>query len=180
MPAFEPVLLKRVDKPNSAALDGYRADGGYKALEKALKIAPDDLTTLVKNSGLRGRGGAGFSAGLKWSFLPKDHPGPIYLAINADESEPGTFNNRILMEEDPHQVLEGIAISCHAIKSNKAYIYLRYEYGRSYRALQKAVDECYAAGIFGKNIFGSGFDLDVVLHRGAAAYICGEETGLIE
>ena len=180
MPDFEPVLLARVGKPDSQSLETYRKVGGYEGFKKALGMAPVDVVTFVKDSGLRGRGGAGFPTGLKWTFLPKDHPGPIYLAINADESEPATFNNRILMEEDPHQVLEGIAISCYAIKSKTAYIYLRYEYGRSYRVMQKAIDECYAAGIFGKNIFGSGFDLDVVQHRGAAAYICGEETGLIE
>jgi len=180
MSTFEPTLLARIGKPDCQLLETYRRDGGYEGFKKALGMAPADVTNLVKESGLRGRGGAGFPTGLKWTFLPKDHKGPIYLAINADESEPATFNNRILMEEDPHQVLEGIAISCHAIKSNKAYIYLRYEYGRSYRVLQKAIDECYAAGLFGKNIHGTGFDLDVVLHRGAAAYICGEETGLIE
>jgi NADH-quinone oxidoreductase subunit F len=143
-------------------------------------MEPDAVTNTVKDASLRGRGGAGFSAGVKWTFLPKNHPGPIYLAVNADESEPGTFNNRILMEEDPHQLLEGIAIACHAIRSHTAYIYLRYEYGKSYRVLDAAIRECYAAGILGKNIFGSGFDLDVYLHRGAGAYICGEETGLIE
>lgn len=180
MPTFEPVLLKRINKPNSTALAGYRADGGYQALEKALKMAPDDVTNLVKDSGLRGRGGAGFSAGMKWSFLPKNHPGPVYLAVNADESEPGTFNNRILMEQDPHQLLEGIAICCHAIRSQAAYIYLRYEYGRSYRALEAAIKECYAAGLLGDNILGTGAKLNVYLHRGAGAYICGEETGLIE
>lgn len=180
MPAFEPVLLKRINKPNSTALAGYRADGGYQALEKALKMAPDDVTNLVKDAGLRGRGGAGFSAGMKWSFLPKNHPGPVYLAVNADESEPGTFNNRILMEQDPHQLLEGIAICCHAIRSEAAYIYLRYEYGRSYRALDAAIKECYAAGLLGDNILGTGKKLNVYLHRGAGAYICGEETGLIE
>ena len=180
MSIFEPTLLARVGKPDSQLLETYRRDGGYEGFKKALGMAPVDVITAVKDSGLRGRGGAGFPTGLKWTFLPKDHPGPIYLAINADESEPATFNNRILMEEDPHQVLEGIAISCFAIKSSKAYIYLRYEYGRSYRVLKKAIEECYAAGLFGKNIHGKGFDLDVVLHRGAAAYICGEETGLIE
>ena len=112
--------------------------------------------------------------------MPKNYPGPIYLCVNADESEPGTFNNRILMELDPHQLLEGIAIACHAIRSNTAYIYLRYEYGKCYRVLDAAIRECYAAGLLGKNIQGSGFDLDVYLHRGAGAYICGEETGLIE
>jgi NADH-quinone oxidoreductase subunit F len=180
MPKFEPVLLARIHKPDSTSLASYRADGGYEALRKALREPPATITEQVKASGLRGRGGAGFPCGVKWTFLPKDHPGPIYLAVNADESEPGTFNNRILMEEDPHQLIEGIAISCHAIRSHTAYIYLRYEYGRSYRVLDAAIGECYAAGLLGKNILGSGFDLDVHLHRGAAAYICGEETGLIE
>ncbi|HEX2476224.1 MAG TPA: NADH-quinone oxidoreductase subunit NuoF [Lacipirellulaceae bacterium] len=180
MSAFEPLLLARVGKPGSTLLGGYQADGGYMALRKALAMPPDDVTKVVKDSGLRGRGGAGFSAGTKWTFLPKNHPGPIYLCVNADESEPGTFNNRILMEEDPHQLLEGIAITCHAIRSGTAYIYLRYEYGRSYRALDAAIRECYAAGLLGQNILGTGFQLDVHLHRGAGAYICGEETGLIE
>jgi NADH-quinone oxidoreductase subunit F len=180
MPAFKPVLLARVGKPGSTLLTGYQADGGYMALRKALAMPPDEVTKLVKDSGLRGRGGAGFSAGAKWTFLPKNHPGPIYLCVNADESEPGTFNNRILMEEDPHQLLEGIAITCHAIRSHTAYIYLRYEYGRSYRVLDAAIRECYAAGLLGQNILDTGFNLDVHLHRGAGAYICGEETGLIE
>jgi NADH-quinone oxidoreductase subunit F len=180
VPKFEPVLLARINTPDSHKLETYQRDGGYQGLRKALDMAPVDVTNLVKDSGLRGRGGAGFPCGLKWTFLPKDHPGPIYLCINADESEPGTFNNRYLMELDPHQLIEGIAIACHAIKSNKAYLYLRFEYGLSYRRLDAAIKECYAAGILGKNIFGKGFDLDIVLHRGAAAYICGEETGLIE
>ncbi len=177
---MNPYYLARVGKPGSTLLGGYQADGGYMALCKALAMPPDEVTKLVKDSGLRGRGGAGFSAGTKWTFLPKNHPGPIYLCVNADESEPGTFNNRILMEEDPHQLLEGIAITCHAIRSHTAYIYLRYEYGRSYRALDAAIRECYAAGLLGQNILGTGFQLDVHLHRGAGAYICGEETGLIE
>src|SRR5256714_1370394 len=177
---FEPVLLARINKADNTSLVGYRADGGYEALRTALATAPDDVTKVVKDAGLRGGGGAGFSAGAKWSFLPKNHPGPIYLCVNADESEPGTFNNRILMEEDPHQLLEGIAIACHAIRSSTAYLYIRYEYGRSYRVLDAAIKECYAAGFLGKNILGTGFNLDVYLHRGAGAYICGEETGLIE
>ncbi|MCC7421388.1 MAG: NADH-quinone oxidoreductase subunit NuoF [Planctomycetaceae bacterium] len=180
MPKFEPVLLARVGKPDSQKLETYRRDGGYEALKKALAMSPEEVTNVVKDSGLRGRGGAGFPTGLKWTFLPKNHTGPIYLAINADESEPGTFNNRILMEDDPHQILEGIAISCHAIKSERAYLYLRFEYGKSYRNLQAAIDECYAAGILGNNSMGSGKKLDIFLHRGAGAYICGEETGLIE
>jgi len=143
-------------------------------------MAPDEITEFFKKSGLRGRGGAGFPCGLKWSFLPKDHPGPIYMCVNADESEPGTFNNRILMEEDPHQLLEGIMIACRATRATTAYIYLRYEYGRSYRALDAAIKECYAKGLLGQHIQGSDFSLDIYLHRGAGAYICAEETGLIE
>ncbi|MGE3315947.1 MAG: NADH-quinone oxidoreductase subunit NuoF [Planctomycetaceae bacterium] len=180
MANFEPVLLRRVGKPGSETFASYRADGGYEAFEAALRLAPKDVIQTVKDSGLRGRGGAGFPCGLKWSFLPENHPGPIYLCVNADESEPGTFNNRILMEHDPHQIIEGIAIACHAIRAHTAYIYLRYEFGRSYRALKKAIEDCHANGILGKNIFGTNFHLDVHLHRGAGAYICGEETGLIE
>ncbi len=180
MAKFEPVLFTRINKPDSTSLKSYMADGGYARIKDILSMAPGDVTNIVKDSGLRGRGGAGFPCGLKWTFLPKDHPGPIYLCINADESEPGTFNNRILMEKDPHQLIEGIMIACHAIKSNNAYLYLRYEYGRSYRTLDAAIKECYAAGLLGQNIKGTGVNLDIVLHRGAGAYICGEETGLIE
>ena len=181
MPAFEPVLTARIHKPDSCRLEGYRADGGYATIERALKdLKPEEVVARVKDSGLRGRGGAGFPCGLKWTFLPKDHPGPIYLCVNADESEPCTYNNRILMEKDPHQVLEGIMLACYAIKSQKAFYYVRYEYGDAYRALRGAIDELYAAGLLGQNILGTGFNLDIVLHRGAGAYICGEETGLIE
>ncbi|MEX2113223.1 MAG: NADH-quinone oxidoreductase subunit NuoF [Pirellulales bacterium] len=181
MPKFEPVLLANIDKPNSHTLQVYEASGGYRALRKALsEMTPLALIELVKSSNLRGRGGAGFPTGLKWSFLPKDHPGPIYMCINADESEPGTFNNRVLMEEDPHQVIEGTILSCFATRATTAYIYLRYEYPLALERLQSAIDECYAAGYLGKNILGSDFSLDIYMHRGAAAYICGEETGLIE
>ncbi len=178
--SFQPVLLARLNKPNGASLESYQADGGYAALRKALTMTQAELIELVKSSGLRGRGGAGFPTGMKWSFLPANVQGPIYMCINGDESEPGTFNNRILIEEDPHQVLEGIVIGSFATRSTTAYFYLRYEYGRCYRTLQKAVDEMYAAGLLGKNILGSGYSLDIHLHRGACAYICGEETGLIE
>ncbi len=177
---FKPVLLRRLGLPNSQTLNSYRADGGYTALTKALTMQPNELIDLVKASGLRGRGGAGFPTGMKWSFLPQNVNGPIYMCINGDESEPGTFNNRIIIEEDPHQILEGIVIGCYATKATTAYFYLRYEYGRCYRTLQKAVDEMYAANLLGKNILGSGYSLDIYLHRGACAYICGEETGLIE
>jgi NADH-quinone oxidoreductase subunit F len=181
MPDFEPVLLRRILKKADPGLNAYRADGGYRALTRALnEMAPGQVTDAVKASGLRGRGGAGFPCGVKWTFLPKDHPGPIYLCVNADESEPCTFNNRILMEEDPHQVLEGILLSSYATRASIAYVYIRYEYGRSTRAMQRAIDEAYAAGLLGKHILGKDFNLDVYIHRGAGAYICGEETGLIE
>jgi NADH-quinone oxidoreductase subunit F len=178
---FEPVLLRRVLKKASPWLDAYRADGGYRALDKAVhEMSPAQVVQAVKDSGLRGRGGAGFPTGLKWTFLPKDHPGPIYMCINADESEPCTYVNRIQMEGDPHQILEGIIISCYATRATTAYLYLRYEYGRSFRVLQQAIDELYANGLLGRNILGKDFHLDIYLHRGAGAYICGEETGLIE
>ncbi|MDG2384936.1 MAG: NADH-quinone oxidoreductase subunit NuoF [Pirellulaceae bacterium] len=180
MSEFEPVLLANVDKENSHTRDVYEQSGGYQTLRKAFDMGRPEVVEAVKDSSLRGRGGAGFPCGLKWTFLPKDHPGPIYFCLNADESEPGTFNNRILMEEDPHQVLEGLIISCFATRATTAYIYLRYEYPLCYDRLQAAIDECYSAGYLGQNILGSGYDLDVFLHRGAAAYICGEETGLIE
>ncbi|MCX7700144.1 MAG: NADH-quinone oxidoreductase subunit NuoF [Gemmataceae bacterium] len=182
MAEFEPVLLRRILKKASPALDAYRSDGGYRALQKAVaEMTPEQVVEVVKASGLRGRGGAGFPTGLKWTFLPKGHPGPIYMCINADESEPCTFNNRILMEEDPHQVLEGIILSSYAVKATVAYLYIRYEYGPATRAMQKAIDEAYNAGLLGQNILGKpGFNLDVFIHRGAGAYICGEETGLIE
>ncbi len=177
----EPVLLRNVGVPDSQRLHVYRERGGYGGLAKALSMSPGDVVQLVKDSGLRGRGGAGFPCGVKWTFLPKDHPGPIYMCVNGDESEPGTFNNRILLEEDPHQVIEGIIIACYATRATTAYLYLRYEYGRCYRTLQAAIEECYANSLLGKNIQGKeGFNLDIFLHRGAGAYICGEETGLIE
>lgn len=177
---FEPILLARVGKPDSETLASYQADGGYSALKKALELPPEEVIEIVRLSGLRGRGGAGFPCGMKWSFLPKNQTGPVYLCVNGDESEPGTFNNRILLEEDPHQVLEGIIIASYATRATTAYFYLRYEYGRSYRTLEKAIAELYAAGLLGKNILGKDYSLDIHLHRGAGAYICGEETGLIE
>src|SRR5947209_16577064 len=177
MPAFEPVLLRRILRKADPSLAAYRADGGYQALEKAVnEMTPAQVVDVVKASNLRGRGGAGFPTGLKWTFLPKGHPGPIYMCINADESEPCTFNNRILMEEDPHQVLEGILLSCYATRAWTAYVYIRYEYGPATRAMQRAIDETYRANLLGRNILGTGFHLDAYIHRGAGAYICGEET----
>jgi len=179
--AFEPVLLANVGKPDSYTLSAYEASGGYQGLRKVLQtMSPDQVKDLVKSSGLRGRGGAGFPTGLKWTFLPANHPGPIYFCLNADESEPGTFNNRILMESDPHQVLEGLIISCFATKASTAYFYMRYEFPTAWDRVNAAIADCYRAGYLGSNILGSGFSLNVYTHRGAAAYICGEETGLIE
>jgi NADH-quinone oxidoreductase subunit F len=178
---FEPALLANIRKENSHTLAVYESGGGYSALRKVLAdMAPEAVVTMVKSSGLRGRGGAGFPTGLKWTFLPKDHPGPIYMCINADESEPGTFNNRVLMELDPHQVLEGTILGCYATRATTAYIYLRCEYPLAHKRMQAAIDECYARGYLGRNILGRDFSLDIYLHRGAGAYVCGEETGLIE
>ena len=181
MPKHEPVLLANIHKPDSHKLAVYEAAGGYRALKKALKqMAPKDVAELVRSSGLRGRGGAGFPTGLKWSFLPENHPGPIYFCVNADESEPGTFVNRVQMEGDPHQVLEGIILSCYATRATTAYLYLRYEYPLCYQRMLAAIAEAREAGYLGKNILGTDFSLEVYIHRGAGAYVCGEETGLIE
>src|SRR5437773_1779785 len=181
MPDFQPVLLAQVGKAESHTLRGYEQAGGYQALRKSLKEkTPKEVTDIVKASGLRGRGGAGFPTGLKWTFLPQNHPGPIYFCLNADESEPGTFNNRVLMEEDPHQVIEGLILSCYATNATTAYFYMRCEYPSAWQRVERAVADCYSAGYLGKNILGSPYSLDIFLHRGAGAYICGEETGLIE
>ncbi len=181
MPDFEPVLLANLGKPDSHTLKVYESGGGYRALKDTLrKGSPEEVAQMVGQSHLRGRGGAGFPTGLKWSFLPEDRPEPTYFCVNADESEPGTFVNRVQMENDPHQVLEGIILSCFATRASVAYIYLRYEYPLSLQRMQQAIDEARAAGYLGQNILGSGFSLEVTIHRGAAAYVCGEETGLIE
>jgi len=179
----EKILLARVGRKDSRAIDTYVQDGGYKALQTVLTSGwtPEKLTEEVKKSGLRGRGGAGFPTGVKWGFVPKDTKGkPVYLLCNADESEPGTFKDRLLMEEDPHQVIEGIILSAYALKCRDAYIYIRGEFYLGARILNAAIAEAYAKGFLGKNILGSGYDLELTVHRGAGAYICGEETGLIE
>jgi len=177
---FEPVLTRNIGVPEVQRLEVYKSRGGYRTAEKALRtMSPEQIVREVTDSKLRGRGGAGFPCGVKWSFLPPDRS-EGFMCVNADESEPGTFCNRIIMEGDPHQLIEGIIISCFATRISTAYIYLRYEYVQSYRTLQRAIDEAYAAGYLGRNILGSGFDLDIYIHRGAGAYICGEETGLIE
>jgi NADH-quinone oxidoreductase subunit F len=179
----ERVLLARVGKPNSRSIETYLADGGYAAVKKVLTggWTPEQVTEEVKKSGLRGRGGAGFPTGVKWTFVPKDTKGkPVYLLCNADESEPGTFKDRLLMEQDPHQLIEGMIVSAYALKCRVSYIYIRGEFYLGARILDEALEEAYAKGFLGENILGSGYCLDITVHRGAGAYICGEETGLIE
>ena len=175
------ILTANIDKPNSASINVYLEGGGYKAAEKALKMKPDEITQVVKDSELRGRGGAGFPTGGKWGFVPKNSPKPVWLLCNADESEPGTFKDRVIIEKDPHLLIEGMIISAYAIGSNPmSYIYIRGEFYYGATVLDKALDEARQRGYLGKNILGSGFDFDITVARGAGAYICGEETGLIE
>ncbi len=182
MPVYEKILLKNMEQPGyTGSVTDYKNAGGYSALEKVLKgMSPADVIETIKKSGLRGRGGAGFPTGVKWSFIPKDHPGPKYLCCNADESEPGTFKDRQLIENDPHAILEGIAIACFAIGAQRAYIYIRGEFFMGAKILNGAIADAYRAGFLGKNILASGFNLDIFVHRGAGAYICGEETALLE
>ncbi len=172
------LLTEHYDKPEFQGLEGYKKHGGYEVLKKAFGMKPDDIIAEVKASGLRGRGGAGFPTGVKWGFLPKNDE-KRYLLCNADEGEPGTFKDRLMMERAPHQLIEGMIISSFAINSPKSYIYIRGEYNESTEILQKAIKEAYAAGMLGKNIMGSGFDHDLDIYVGAGAYICGEETGMI-
>lgn len=182
MPKLETKILSNyfgVDK--AWTYDFYVGHGGYETARKALAdMKPDELTEEVKKSGLRGRGGAGFPTGLKWSFLAKPEGVPRYLCINADESEPGTFKDRQIMEWDPHMLIEGVILSSYALGVHKAFIYIRGEFHLPEVHLSEAVAECYANGVLGDNALGSGFALDVVVHRGAGAYICGEETALLE
>lgn len=172
------LLTEHYDKPEFQGLGGYERHGGYVTLAKAFKMDPNAIIEEVKASGLRGRGGAGFPTGMKWSFLPKNGE-PRYLLCNADEGEPGTFKDRLMMERAPHQLIEGMIISAYAIGSKKSYIYIRGEYTDSLRIVKNAIDEAYKAGYLGKNIKGSGFDHDMDVYSGAGAYICGEETGMI-
>ena len=174
------IIRNYVDRPDSYTIESYLSSGGYSALRKALGMAPGEITDVVKKSGLRGRGGAGFPAGIKWSFVPPDSKKPVYLCCNADESEPGSFKDREILEKDPHQMIEGIIIACYAIRSHKAYIYIRGEMPYGAKRIQQALDEAYAYGYLGTNILLSGFDIDIKLYIGAGAYICGEETGLLE
>jgi len=175
-----PVISRRFKNPDGTWLADYVADDGYRAAKRALtSMTPEQVIDEVSRANLRGLGGAGFPTGRKWSFVPKETTQPKYLVVNADEGEPGTFKDRYVMERDPHALLEGMIISAYAIGSHKAYVYIRGEYFRSARRLQRAVDEAHSQGWLGKNIQGTDFDLDVVIHRGAGAYICGEETALL-
>ena len=177
---MEKLLLRNIDVPDSHTLAVYKSRGGYRAFEQVLRgMSPEKLIEEVKASGLRGRGGAGFPTGMKWSFVPKDSPKPKYVICNADESEPGTFKDRLLIEKDPHAVIEGTILAAYAIQSHTAFIYIRGELVFGSKVLQGAIDEAAQAGYLGKNILGSGYDLELILHRGAGAYICGEETGLL-
>src|SRR5213080_177311 len=176
----ELIITKDIDAPGLDTIEGYRQHGGYEALAKALKeYQPEGLLDIVKKSGLRGRGGAGFPTGMKWSFLAKNDK-PRYLCCNCDESEPGTFKDRMLMEKNPHQLVEGVIITSYACRVKTAFIYVRGELALAARQVERAIKEAYEAGFIGKNILGSGYDLDVVMHRGAGAYICGEESALME
>ena len=180
MSTLTPVLSAHWDEADSFTIAGYKRHGGYDALAKALKSTPDEIIALVKESGLRGRGGAGFPTGNKWSFIPQGDNKAHYLVVNADESEPGTCKDMPLLMANPHSLIEGIIIGSYAIRANHSFIYLRGEVVHVYRRVQKAIEDAYAAGLLGKNILGSGFDLELTLHAGAGAYICGEETALLD
>ena len=186
MPYNEPsplevkVLTRRFGLPNSASLDTYLATDGYKALRKALEMKPDDIINEVKISNLRGRGGAGFPTGMKWSFVPRESPKPKYIVVNADEGEPGTCKDRILMEFDPHQIIEGVLIAALAVNASAGYIYIRGEYRYLIDIMDRAIGEAYGGGYLGKNICGSSFNFDFYTHTGAGSYECGEESALLE
>jgi NADH-quinone oxidoreductase subunit F len=175
------LIFKNVDREGwDPSINCYLKEGGYDQLRKAVMMAPKDITEEVKKSGLRGRGGAGFPTGIKWTFIPPGNTKPVYLICNGDESEPGTFKDRYILHQDPHQLLEGMIISCFAVGAHTAYIYLREEFPEAAKIMEHAIDEARNHQFIGKNILGTGFDLEIYVHRGAGAYICGEETGLIE
>ena len=175
----ELILTRNFDVPDAHTIRVYRERGGYQGWEKAKGMEPAAIAEEVKKSNLRGLGGAGFPTGVKWGFIPKGSTAPRYLVVNADEGEPGTFKDRYLMERDPHALIEGMLIAARAIGSHLSFIYIRGEYVQPWRILSAAVKEAYDEGLLGKNIQGTGFDFEIVVHRGAGAYICGEETGLI-
>ena len=180
MTKLTPVLSAHWDEADSFTIAGYKRNGGYGAVDKALAMQPDEVIQLVKDSGLRGRGGAGFPTGSKWGFIPQGDNKEHYLVVNADESEPGTCKDTPLLMANPHVLIEGIIIGSYAIRANHAFIYIRGEVTHVVRRVQQAITDAYAAGLLGKNILGKGFDLELVLHVGAGAYICGEETALLD
>ena len=180
MSALTPVLSAFWDQKDSFTIAGYKRNGGYKAVEKALSIEPDAIIQMVKDSGLRGRGGAGFPTGMKWGFIPQGDNKEHYLVVNADESEPGTCKDTPLLLANPHVLIEGVIIASYAIRANHAFIYIRGEVTHVIRRVQQAIEDAYKDGLLGKNIRGKGFDLELVLHVGAGAYICGEETALLD
>jgi len=176
----EKILFKNTEDPMQYKLETALSKGAYESLKKALSMDTDEIIDEVKKSGVRGRGGAGFPTGLKWSFIPKVSDVPKYVCCNADEGEPGTFKDRVIIEHDPHLLLEGITIAGYAIGANAGYIYIRGEFVFGANRLEEAIKEAYDKGLLGKNILGKGFDFDIYVHRGAGAYICGEETALID
>ena len=178
-PSTPKIVTANWADPEVFGFEGYAAAGGYEGLRAALAMTPPDLIDLVKASGLRGRGGAGFPTGVKWSFVPQDTGKPTYVVANFDESEPGTFNNREIIEREPHRFLEGVAIASYAVQSHLAFVYCRGEFLWPGQILEAAIGDAYAGGVFGEQVLGSGYSLEVVLHRGAGAYICGEETALL-
>ena len=180
MSKLTPVLSAHWDQADSFTIEGYKRNGGYTAVEKALAMQPDEVIQLVKDSGLRGRGGAGFPTGNKWGFIPQGDNKEHYFVVNADESEPGTCKDTPLMMANPHVLIEGVIIGSYAIRANYAFIYIRGEVTHVVRRVQQAIEDAYKAGLLGKNILGKGFDLELVLHVGAGAYICGEETALLD
>jgi len=178
---FEPVLTQNIDRQDSEKITTYLANGGYQATRRALtQYQPDELIELVKRSGLRGRGGAGFPAGVKWGFMSKDPQIQKIVAVNTDEGEPGTFKDRQIVERDPHQIIEGVIIASYAVGASRAYVYIRGEFFLGVKRWIKAIADAYEHGFLGKNIFGTSFSLDMSVHRGAGAYICGEETAMLE
>ena len=180
-PREKRIIFKNIDRPGwTNDIECYLHDGGYEELKKAFTMKPEQIVNEVKTSGLRGRGGAGFPCGVKWGFIKPGGSKPVYLICNADESEPGTFKDRYIIHQDPHQLLEGMIISCYAVNARLAYIYIRGEFPEGAKILERALAEAKEHGFLGKNILGSGFDLEIYVFRGAGAYICGEETGLIE
>ena len=175
------LIFKNVDRVGwDPSIECYMRDGGYEELKKAFTMQPKDITEEVKKSGLRGRGGAGFPTGMKWTFIPPNNTKPVYLICNGDESEPGTFKDRYILHQDPHQLVEGMVISAFAVGAKTAYIYIREEFPEAAVIVERAIEEARAKNFLGKNVLGSGFDVEIYVHRGAGAYICGEETGLIE